>query len=388
MHNPQTVRPVARSPETVRPDVVHAHNLQNGLSFDMLACDQLARPAGRVHRARHQHDHSRCAGPLRSTRLRARFAEPDYRLPPLHNARLLRLRYNPFHNRVIRGQLARFTRVRTCVSEAQRRALEANGIPPLTVVYNGVDPSSTRSDRRHGRGGPGAEAPPRRSESRAVRRAIHRSEGQCGVAPGVLPGRRPGARGSPPDPDIESVLGRTSTSTRAIRACATSTPSTCTSPAGWTHDELAAAYQIADVVTVPSICLEPAGMVAIEAMLAGRPVVATCFGGRARARHRRRVRVHRQSAADRDVRGSPRSAGHRRRAAASRWARPAAAARSSTSPSTRTSSGRCRATSAPWPRADDGRSAHSREAERLSIERALSLRASSARRIPASARRG
>ena len=32
-------------------------------------------------------------------------------------------------------------------------------------------------------------------------------------------------------------------------------------------------------MTVPSICLEAAGMVAIEAMLAGRPVVGTCFGG-------------------------------------------------------------------------------------------------------------
>ena len=28
------------------------------------------------------------------------------------------------------------------MSDAQRRALEVNGIPPLTVVYNGVDPSA------------------------------------------------------------------------------------------------------------------------------------------------------------------------------------------------------------------------------------------------------
>ena len=67
--------------------------------------------------------------------------EPDYRLPPFHNARLLRFRYNPLHNWVIRRQLARFATARTCVSDAQRRALEANGIPPLRVVYNGVDPA-------------------------------------------------------------------------------------------------------------------------------------------------------------------------------------------------------------------------------------------------------
>ena len=43
LHNPQTVRPVREIARAVKPDVVHAHNLQNRLSFDTLR-DQPARP--------------------------------------------------------------------------------------------------------------------------------------------------------------------------------------------------------------------------------------------------------------------------------------------------------------------------------------------------------
>jgi phosphatidylinositol alpha-1,6-mannosyltransferase len=49
---------------------------------------------------------------------------------------------------------------------------------------------------------------------------------------------------------------------------------------GWlSGDELAAAYGVADVVTVPSICLDCFPTINLEAMAAGKPVVATCYGG-------------------------------------------------------------------------------------------------------------
>jgi glycosyltransferase involved in cell wall biosynthesis len=49
---------------------------------------------------------------------------------------------------------------------------------------------------------------------------------------------------------------------------------------GWlSGDELAAAYGLADVVTVPSICLDCFPTINLEAMAAGKPVVATCYGG-------------------------------------------------------------------------------------------------------------
>ena len=43
--------------------------------------------------------------------------------------------------------------------------------------------------------------------------------------------------------------------------------------------ELASAYRACDVIAFPSLCLDTFGMVNVEAMLTGKPVVATCFGG-------------------------------------------------------------------------------------------------------------
>ena len=49
---------------------------------------------------------------------------------------------------------------------------------------------------------------------------------------------------------------------------------------GWLSGaDLRAAYQLADVVAVPSIYTDPFPTVNLEAMAAGKPVVATCFGG-------------------------------------------------------------------------------------------------------------
>jgi glycosyltransferase involved in cell wall biosynthesis len=49
---------------------------------------------------------------------------------------------------------------------------------------------------------------------------------------------------------------------------------------GWrAHSELAELYAAADICTVPSVWHEPFGMVALEAMATGRPVVASKVGG-------------------------------------------------------------------------------------------------------------
>ena len=44
-------------------------------------------------------------------------------------------------------------------------------------------------------------------------------------------------------------------------------------------EEMLIAYQICDVVVVPSIYLDPFPTVNLEAMASGLPVVGTCFGG-------------------------------------------------------------------------------------------------------------
>ena len=49
---------------------------------------------------------------------------------------------------------------------------------------------------------------------------------------------------------------------------------------GWLSGaELLGAFQLADVVAVPSICFDTFPTVCLEAMALGSPVIATCFGG-------------------------------------------------------------------------------------------------------------
>jgi starch synthase len=51
-------------------------------------------------------------------------------------------------------------------------------------------------------------------------------------------------------------------------------------PTGWLDGgELSAAYATVNVLVTPSICFDTFGLVNLEAMEHGRPVVATCFGG-------------------------------------------------------------------------------------------------------------
>ncbi|HEX2618685.1 MAG TPA: glycosyltransferase family 4 protein, partial [Phototrophicaceae bacterium] len=49
---------------------------------------------------------------------------------------------------------------------------------------------------------------------------------------------------------------------------------------GWMQgEELASAYQLANVVVVPSICLDVFPTINLEAMATAKPVIATCYGG-------------------------------------------------------------------------------------------------------------
>jgi glycosyltransferase involved in cell wall biosynthesis len=50
--------------------------------------------------------------------------------------------------------------------------------------------------------------------------------------------------------------------------------------AGWlSEDDLIAAYHLVDGVAVPSICLDTLPTTLFEAMAAGKPTLATCYGG-------------------------------------------------------------------------------------------------------------
>lgn len=276
LYNPQTSGALKRLFSQLQPDVVNAHNVHVDLSYYALV---IAHRMGfatvfnshdvmpfAYHRLRHHIDPTRCG--VTSPQL--------YRLPRWYNLRENRFRYNPFRNVAIHYILSRYADARISVSQAHRDALEANHLPTFEVVYNGVDPDEYAiapelinhfkarlelSDRRvillAGR--PTADKGGRQLLM-ALSRVIERVPSTCLLILG--PQQRIHLL---EEPHFRHL-------TDYVRF------------GGWLEgQDLTAAFCAADVVTVPSIIMDSFPTVNLEAMAAGKPVVATCHGGSSEA---------------------------------------------------------------------------------------------------------
>ncbi len=272
--NPQTVGALRALFVRLQPDVVNAHNVHFYLSYHAL---KLARAAGAgvVFSA---HD----AMPFAYGKLR-HFAQPDlgamqlpaaYRLPALYNLRQNRLRYNPARNLLIRRYLAGSAHIRTVPSRALAQAWAANNMPTVEVVHNGVDLAQWRPVAA-------AQVADLRAKLGLEGKRVMLFAGRLSADKGMWQALAALDKLRLAVPEARLLL----LTARAIAeqlppAFAHLRPWLCSG--GWLSGaELRAAYQLADVVTVPSVYLDPFPTVNLEAMALARPVVATCFGGAA-----------------------------------------------------------------------------------------------------------
>ena len=270
--NPQTSGALRSLLRRLQPDIVNAHNIHSFLSYHSL---KLARAAGCgvVFSA---HD----AMPLVYGKLPAYFGgrglqrPPDHRLPAGYNLRMNRFRYNPWRNMIIRRHLQQHAHGRTVPSRALAAAFADNDLPPAEVVHNGIDldawgpPDETIVAELRGRLGLEGKRviliAGRLTEEKGMRQALlaldRLRESLTSVRLLVLTSRDIGEQ-------LPADLGH-------LRPYVTI--------GGWLSGvELRAAFQLADVVAVPSIYVDPFPTVNLEAMAAAKPVVATCFGGSA-----------------------------------------------------------------------------------------------------------
>lgn len=272
LYHPAVARQVAAVYDRVRPDVIGAFNVQNALTYHSLT---LAHRRGIPVVAYFQDAMAVAYGKITHfvDPTRATYAPDEYRLPPFYSLRTNRLRYNPFRTARIRHILTRHVRERVSISEALRTALAANGLPMQRVVYPGQDERQWQASAE---------------QVAALRDRL----GLTGKPVILLAGRLTPQKGSVQLlkalrlvrdrlPDVRLLLLTRSTPQEQgldTPEFADLLPNVVSG--GWLDGaDLAAAYNAADVITTPSVYLDPLIAVNQEAMACRKPVVTTCFGG-------------------------------------------------------------------------------------------------------------
>ncbi len=273
LHNPWPVREVKRILGELHPDVVHAHNIHSQLSYHLL---KVARVSGaKVFLTLHDvmSFHYGKLNEFVDTRHPVCQGGWNYHVTVWQQVKRFRLRYNPFRNMVIRHYLKYAGRV-FAVSSALKDALNQNGIQDVEVLHNGVDTSQWQCP----------------VECVA---AFANKFGLQGREIILFGGRISGLKGG----DavlcaLREVVKKVPTAALLIVGARNEYVQKLERQArewdleknivrtGWiTGDELKAAYCVSMVVLQPSIYLEPFGLVCLEGMAAGKPVIGSCFGG-------------------------------------------------------------------------------------------------------------
>lgn len=267
LYNPRVAREVKKILKRIRPDVVHANNIHQYLSY---YCIQLARRYTSVVIFTARDAMAFSYGKLVTDRY---IKMLDPRITWRDNLAQAGKRWNPLRNMCIRWLIARAHK-RFAISEALQEALIKNGILDVDVIYNGIDLNAW-------------------SVSSSVVKRFKTKHNVAGKKVLLFSGRLSAAKGG--EKAIEALARVTKTVPDAMLLVVGAVDAYAEAMrkkaqglgiehhlvfTGWIErNDLRAAYAAADVVLMPSICFDAFGRVNLEAMAAKKPVVGTCYGG-------------------------------------------------------------------------------------------------------------
>lgn len=246
LYNPQTVRKVREIIQEINPDVVHVHNIQSYLSYHCLKiAKKLKKPVFFTVRDVMLFNFEKLA----TQKYLEKF---DCRTNWWDHLKQAKKRYNPLRNIFIKRYL-RYVDQIFAISQALKEALNQNGIKNVGVSYTGIDVDDWQVS----------------SELVEGFKKKHNLQGKRVIFFG---GRISGLKGL--EQINQAVAKVKEVMPEAILLIAG------TRGVGWlSGDELKAAYASADVVVVPSICLDAFPRSNLEAMACKKPVITTCYGG-------------------------------------------------------------------------------------------------------------
>lgn len=271
IYNPATVSEVASHLEDIRPDAVHAHNVHEFLSYHTLKLasnrsipvvltyhDAMSVAYGKVTDV--PEDVSVSEGGMSTL---------EYHMSPLTQLKRYQCRYFPLRNILNRAYLRRYVDVGVGVSHELAEFLRSNDIPCSEVIHNGINAERFKN----------ADGDAFRDRYGLADDSVVLFGGRVSYQKGAIHLARA----------FESVVTEVPNATLVVTGAdgmdermtdELGTASNRLITTGWLDEEtMPQAFAAANVVTTPSLYLDPFPTVNLEAMASGTPVVTTCFGG-------------------------------------------------------------------------------------------------------------
>lgn len=261
MMNPVVLGGVRRALSDFRPDVVHAHNVHQHLSFASL--EAAAATGAPVAYTAHDFLLFCCIKFICSG------GRVDFRQRWFNCAKCQRFRWNPARNTAINRQMTSHVAHVFVISKALQTALRANGYGGAEVMHNGVDAEWwAQGDGTRFRAKLGLDDAP----FALLAARVSREKGAEAALHALAKARNPEARlviaGDNPRyaPKLRQMAQELGVGDRLVLP-------------GWLHaDTLRDAYHAADVTLAPSTYPDPFNLTLIESMAAGTPVIASTLG--------------------------------------------------------------------------------------------------------------
>jgi len=261
---PRVSRMIREEVARLKPDVVHAHNIHQYLTYDALRIAHECTPSVFLT----LHDVFSFAFARLTLQRYLDSGGEDAHLSLFDHYRAVGLQYNPFRNSVIRSYLRKYTKAVMTPSDALRRAAEVNGIRCQCTIHNGIDCAHWKCPQQ---------------QVDALRNT-YELEGRSVI---LFSGRLSDDKGSiwllqaldQVRHAIPSVLLLVAGEQKRWLKPDSSLAGHCRCT-GWLNREaMQCAVHATDVVAVPSVSLDTFPTTNLEAMASAKPVVGTIFGG-------------------------------------------------------------------------------------------------------------
>lgn len=271
LYNPRSSAFVKEIIKRIKPDVVHAHNIHNYISYNSLriAKNNGAKVILTAHDCMLFH-YGKFTDFINEKNIN-QLDNFDYKVSAFDQIKTFRFRYNPLRNILIKFYLSYVDSV-CAVSNELKKALEANGIKKVKVVHNAIDPAIWISDV--------VEATNFKKENKIEGDKIVLFAGKLTKAKGGEELIKALSLVKSKLQNIALVIvGQKDTYTELLIKEAQNAHIKVVNTGWLSERELPTIYAVSDLVVFPSICFDTFGMVNLEAMISHKPVIATCFGG-------------------------------------------------------------------------------------------------------------